>query len=284
MAEWAPRRMKPAEIILRFAILLPMLVVLAFFFLLPLGITTANSLTGPQGFPTLAQYADVLTDEFYLEVLGRTVMIGVLTTLCTLLLGYPAALFLYFSDSRWRRVFLFIIISPLFISVIVRTYGWIVLLSPGGIIANALPEGFRIRLLKTQGAIVTGLVHIYVPYMVLSINAAMAKIDPRFLRAAATLGSPSGQIFRRIILPLSTPGIVSGCAIVFSLSMTAYSTPVLLGGAGNKTMPFLIYQQNLVLGDWQSGSALALVLLAVTAGCLLLLSLLTRRVVARVGG
>ncbi|MGV6876374.1 ABC transporter permease [Pseudochelatococcus sp. B33] len=270
-------------IVTQAAMLLPFLVILAFFFLLPLGLVVENSVTA-ESFPSLSHYLLILTDGFYLEVLLRTLMIGLITTTVSLLLGYPAALILFFSNSKWRRVFLFIIISPLFISVIVRTYGWIVLLGPTGPIASLFPSDIRPRMLKTEGAIIVGLMHIYIPYMVLSINSAMAKIDFRLLRAAASLRARTWRIFWGIILPLSAPGVVAGCAIVFSLSMTAFSTPVLLGGAQNKTMPFLIYQQNLVLGDWQVGSALAIILLAVTTTVLAILTIASNRIVARVGG
>ncbi|MBJ3776725.1 ABC transporter permease [Acuticoccus mangrovi] len=266
------------------AMLLPLLVILGFFFVLPLGIVATTSLKEEQTFPSLAQYLSIFTDGFYLEVMVRTLVIGLVTTVAALLAGYPAALLLVFSSSRWRRVFLFIIISPLFVSVIVRTYGWIVLLGPTGPIASLFPPDIRPRMLKTEGAIVIGLMHIYIPYMVLSINSAMAKIDVRLLRAAATLRASRWQIFKDIILPLSAPGVVAGSAIVFSLSMTAFSTPVLLGGARNKTMPFLIYQENLVLGDWQSGSALAIVLLAITTTVLAVVTIASSRIVNKVGG
>ena len=148
--------------------------------------------------------------------------------------------------------------------MVVRTYGWIVLLGNEGAINSMLPSAYRMKLLRTEGAIVLGLMHIYIPFMVLSLNAALVKVDRKLLSAAASLGASSLQMFRDILWPLSIPGILSGCMIVFAISMTAFTTPVLLGGAGNKTMPYLIYQQNLLLSNWHVGSALAFVLLAAT--------------------
>ncbi|CAH1658447.1 MULTISPECIES: ABC transporter permease [unclassified Chelatococcus] len=286
MAEAVSLRVDWPRLVLYSAMLAPLFIILLFFFVVPLGIVAGNSLTGTgvdAAFPSLSQYTSIVTDSYYLGILWRTVVVGLAATLGALVLGYPAALVLFFFQGRWRQVFLFVIISPLFISVIVRTYGWMVLLGPGGL-PSLLPSEIRPRLIKTEFAIMVGLAHIYIPYMVLSINSAMSRIDVRYLRAAATLRASNYQIFRDIILPLSAPGVVAGCAIVFSLSMTSFSTPILLGGSGNKTMPYLIYQQNLVVGDWATGSALAIVLLAVTMSVLVTLTLLSRRVMTRVGG
>jgi putative spermidine/putrescine transport system permease protein len=259
----------------------PALLVSLFFFVVPMLVVLANSLTatgaGDRTVFTFANYVQVLTDGFYWEVFGRTLKISALTTAGALLLGYPAALYLYFSQSRWRRVFLFIVVSPLFVSVIVRTYGWIILLSPNGAINALLPEGYKLRLLHTQFAIVLGLMHIYIPFMVLSLNASMSNVDKRLLTAAATLGASNYRIFRDVLFPLSLPGVLSGCIIVFSISMTAFTTPILLGGVKNKTMPYLVYQENLLLSRWGLGSALAFVLLALTLAIVFLLTRITQR-------
>lgn len=251
----------------RILIAVPMVLASICFLVAPLLVILFNSLTvtmaGQASF-SLGNYAKVLADGFYWDVLLRTVRISLLTTVITLVLSYPAALYLYFSESRWRSVLLFIIVSPLFVSVVVRTYGWIVLLGNEGAINSMLPSAYRMKLLRTEGAIVLGLMHIYIPFMVLSLNAALVKVDRKLLSAAASLGASSLQMFRDILWPLSIPGILSGCMIVFAISMTAFTTPVLLGGAGNKTMPYLIYQQNLLLSNWHVGSALAFVLLAAT--------------------
>lgn len=251
----------------RALVAVPMVAASLCFLVAPLLVILVNSLTvstaGNVSF-SLDNYIKVLGDRFYWDVLWKTTRISLITTAVTLILGYPAALYLYFSESRWRSVLLFVIVSPLFISVVVRTYGWIVLLGNEGAINSMLPQAWRVRLLRTEGAIVLGLMHIYIPFMVLSLNAALVKVDRKLLSAAASLGASNLQMFRDILWPLSVPGILSGCMIVFAISMTAFSTPVLLGGAANKTMPYLIYQQNLLLSNWHVGSALAFVLLAAT--------------------
>jgi putative spermidine/putrescine transport system permease protein len=252
------------------ALLLPTLAIAVFFFVIPMAAVLVNSLsTGVAGTRqyTLGNYLSILTDDFYWEVILRTLRISLLTTLVSLLLAYPAALYIYFSESNWRRVFLLIVVSPLFISVIVRTYGWMVIFSPNGLIDALLPERFAVRLLNTQAAIVIGLVHIHMPFMVLAINASLQKVDRRLLSAAASLGASHWRSFRDVLVPLSVPGVQSGCVIVFATSMTAFATPVLLGGSANKTMAYMIYQQNLLLANWNMGGAIAFVLLAITLVC-----------------
>ena len=221
---------------------------------------------------SIANYLNILTDDFYWEVLLRSVRVSVFATLATLVLGYPAALYLFFSESRWRQFFLVIAISPLFVSVIVRTYGWIVILSPNGALNSILPGGLPFRLLQTEGAIIIGLMHIYIPFMLLALNASLSKIDKKLLSAAASLGASSLRSFFDVILPLSIPGIIAGMTIVFTIAMTAFSTPILLGGSRSKTMPYLIYQQVMLSSDWHMGSALALFLLLTTVVCVFLLT------------
>ncbi len=234
------------------------------FFFTPIAVMLGYSLSETkdgEAYFSLAHYIEIVTDEYYWAVLLRTIRVSLITTVCALALGYPAALYLYFSASRWRRVFLFVVVSPLFVSVIVRTYGWIVILSPSGVLASVFGD---LKLLHTEGAIIVGLMHIYLPFMILALNSAMYKIDRRLLHAAASLGAWNWRIFRDILLPPSVPGILAGCIFVFSISMTAFSTPVLLGGAKNKTLPFLVYQQNILLANWHLGSAIAFLLLCVT--------------------
>lgn len=250
-------------------LLLPTLAIAICFFVIPMSAFLVSSLSagapGAQHY-TLSNYTSIITDDFYWEVMLRTVKISVVTTVFALLIGYPAALYVYFSESNWRRVLLLIVVSPLFISVIVRTYGWMVIFSPNGLIDAILPERLGLHLLNTQTAIILGLVHIYVPFMVLALNASLQKVDRKLLSAAASLGASNWRSFRDVLVPLSLPGIQSGCVIVFASAMTAFATPLLLGGSSNKTMAYMIYQQNMLLGNWNMGSAVAFVLLAVTLG------------------
>lgn len=239
----------------------------ALFFITPMAVMLGYSLSDSDGKATVftfGNYLQLVSDTYYWEVLLRTTRISLSSTLCALALGYPSALYLFFSRSKWRSVFLFIVISPLFVSVIVRTYGWMVILGPSGALNWFMPGLFGSSLLNTEAAIIVGLMHIYVPFMVLSLNAAIYKIDRNLLSAAASLGASNWRIFRDIIFPPSIPGVLAGSIFVFAISMTAFSTPVLLGGTANKTLSYLVYQRNLLLADWHLGSAIAFALLIVT--------------------
>lgn len=248
-------------------LLAPAVLVVVVFFVIPMIAIAISAFTetAPEGQTlSFATWMKILSDGFYWEVLGRTVRVAMFTTLLALIVGYPAALYIYFSESAWSRVFLVVAISPLFVSVVVRTYGWIVILSPNGALNTVLPGGLPFRILHTEMGILIGLVHIYIPFMLLSLNASLARIDKRLLSAAASLGASGWRGFLDVLVPLSIPGIIAGCTIVLTISMTAFSTPVLLGGSRSKTMPYLIYQQVMLMSDWKMGGALALFLLFTT--------------------
>lgn len=254
-------------------VLLP-LIVFAGLFLAPLGNLFVISLfrfdrtAGIVAEPSLANYGKFLGDPFYLWILWRTLKVGLLVTLTTLVLGYPVALHLTRSGPRRRAWLTLLILAPLLISVVVRSFGWLVILGPNGLV-NALLVATGLvadplRLLYTESAIVLGLTHVFLSFMVLSIAAALGRIDPSLLRAAQSLGATPAQTFRRVVFPLSLPGVVAGSLIVFTLSTSAFITPALLGGPRVKVMSYLAYQQTLMLSDWPSGAAIAFILLGLS--------------------
>jgi putative spermidine/putrescine transport system permease protein len=218
--------------------------------------------------PSLENYRRVLADPFHLGILWRTLKIGVLATLTSLVLGYPVAYHLSRTTPRRRTWLTLLVLAPLLVSVVVRSFGWLVILGPNGLV-NALLVRLGLvsdplRLLYTEGAIVIGLTHVFLSFMVLSIAAALGRIDPALVRAAQNLGASPLQTFVRVVFPLSLPGVVAGSLIVFTLSTSAFITPALLGGPRVKVMSYLAYQQTLMLSDWPAGGAIAFVLLAVS--------------------
>ena len=219
--------------------------------------------------PTAQNYLAFLTDPFYLGILWRTVKIGVLVTVATLLVGYPVAYHLTRASARARAYLMLLVLAPLLVSVVVRSFGWLVILGPNGLINTTLVRlgliAEPLRLLYTESAIVVGLTHVFLSFMVLSVAAALDRVDPTLVRAAQNLGATERQTFLRVVLPLSLPGIAAGSLIVFTLSTSAFITPALLGGPRVKVMSYLAYQQTLLLSDWPYGGAIAFVLLAVTA-------------------
>jgi ABC-type spermidine/putrescine transport system, permease component I len=248
--------------------------VLGAMLVVPLLVIVANSLVhGAPGVvggwpPTLAVYADVLGDPRVLAVLGRTLVIAAIATACAVLVAYPIAMVIVTARSRAVRAFCTIAaLTPLLVSVVLRTFGWQVLLGAGGPVAAVLTALYGPRrllgLIGTDVATVIGLTHMLVPFVLLGLLPALDRIDPNVLRAADTLGASRVRIFWRVVVPLSRPGLVAGAMIGFALGCTAYVTPALLGGQANPVFAALVYERNFVAFDWNTGAALSVVLLAV---------------------
>jgi putative spermidine/putrescine transport system permease protein len=222
----------------------------------------------PTGALTLAHYARALGDGFYLAVFGRTLGLALLITLVSAIVSYPLAHFMWQASSRWRGPLTILALSPLLVSIVVSSYGWMVILGDQGVINQALLAlgiaDAPIRLMYTDFAIIVGLVHIVMPFMTLSILAALEKIDPLLAEAAATLGAPRWAVLRHVTLPLALPGIAAGTTIVFSLAISAYVTPAVLGPSGSNFITTLIYHQFMQLMNWSFGAALAALLLTLS--------------------
>ncbi len=254
------------------ALLIPALFVLAFFFVVPLVnllFTSLHAYSQTEGVTvrwTLDNYARFLSDRFYLDVLGRTLRVGLITTAVCATLGYPLAIYLAQTRGAVRNYLTLLLLSPLLVSMVIRAYGWVIILGKNGPIA-----------LYTEGAIVVGLVHVSLAYMVLPIVGSLERIDPAVLRAAANLGASEWEAFRRVTLPLTFPRLLAGSVIVFSLSVSAFVTPSILGGTRVKLLPTFIYDQTVALLNWPYGAAIGFVLIAVSTGLLLVFSRLLRR-------
>lgn len=213
---------------------------------------------------TLGNYARVLSDPYFLGVLADTVLLGFITALICLVLGYPVALHLARTRSRFKGVFYVFVLSPLLVGVVIRTFGWLILLSSNGVINRALADlgliETALTLMNNRFGVTIALVHVFLPFMILPLVAAIGSIDPNLESAGRSLGARPWTAFRRILLPLSLPGIQAGTILVFVLAMSAYVTPVMLGGAQVKTMPVLVVQNLIDNFQWPMGAALALVL------------------------
>jgi putative spermidine/putrescine transport system permease protein len=266
MSSPAPRAQRP------FAALLtgPMAVLYLCFLVAPIGYFLAVSflkysseqLYLPQF--TLANYERLLFDGYYRKIIYDTLRIAAIVTLCSLLGGYALAYFLARMKSRWRGVLMFLVIAPLMTGVIVRTYGWIVLLGKDGWVNDVLVHlglvAAPVQLLEHEATVVVALVHIMLPYMVFPIFSSLASQDPHLVPAAGTLGARPLRAFTEVTLPLSRPGIVMGSALVFTLTSGAIVTPDLLGGRSVTMMGQLIYQLVLSTFNWPLGAAVAALL------------------------
>jgi len=240
--------------------------------LLRLSLAIVDSPTGGGYLPRLDLYATLLGDEYFLEIVWRTVRLSVLTTLACAVFCYPVSLVVAQSKG-WTQTCLFIVLlMPLMTSVTVTSYGGLILLCQSGFV-NALLMGLGLidrpqRLLQSETAIVVGLTQVLSVFMVLSIAAALQSVDPNHVRAARSLGAAPWSAFWRIVFPQSLPGLRTGSLLVFSLSMSAYATPGVLGGPRLKFVSFLIYQQAMQLLDWPRAASMAVLLLIVTTGIL----------------
>ena len=214
---------------------------------------------------TLANYVRILTDVYYLGVTARTLALSLGATAICLLLGFPLAYFLWRASARWKGVLTLLVVAPLLISIVVRSYGWMVILGDSGLLNDALRTlgliDTPLEIMFTSTAVLIGLVHVQFPFMVLSILAGLEQVDADLVDAAATLGAPRGRAILEIVLPLAVPGIVAGVTLVLSLCMTAFVTPTLMGGSGSRVLTTLIYNQFVTVFDWPLGAALAALLL-----------------------
>ena len=216
---------------------------------------------------TVANYQKVLADGFYWAILRNTFLYAMIATAITLLLGYPLALAIARARPRWRPFMLALLISPLLVGIVVRSYGWMIILGQVGIVnqfLKAVGIGELPLMYNVFGTIV-GLVHIFMPFMALSIAGALQGISPDVERAARSLGASPWKTFWRVTWPLSLPGVFAGTLLVFVLSVSAYVIPILLGGSNVLVTPMLIVQQLLDAFNWPLGSALAMVMFSFTA-------------------
>jgi putative spermidine/putrescine transport system permease protein len=225
---------------------------------------------------TFENYARLFSDGFYLGVLWQTVQLGLVVVLLSLLLGFPTAFFLARTRSRLKPLLVYLVFVPMMISLVVRAYGWIVLLGYNGVVNGVLLGlgiiDMPIRMLGNGHAVALALVEVLLPFMVLPLVTALEAIPRSVEEAARVLGAGRWQVFRRVILPLAAPGIVSGSLMVFSLAMTAYALPALVGGGQVKMISALAYDAILVSYNWPFGSAVGV--LMVVASTLLILGYL----------
>ncbi|MBW5435287.1 ABC transporter permease [Bradyrhizobium canariense] len=215
----------------------------------------------------LKNWREIATDPYYAEMFGRTFRIAILTTLLTALLGAPEAYILNRMGGRWKSVFLLVILGPLLISVVARTLGWALLFGGNnGLVNKLLMSAGLIRapipFMFTETGMVVALAHVMMPFMVLSVWAALQRLDPQIENAALSLGAGPVTIIRRIIMPQIMPGVLSGAIIVFSLSASAFATPAIIGGRRLKVAATLAYDEFLNTLNWPLGAAVATLLLA----------------------
>lgn len=216
---------------------------------------------------TLHNYVDVLTDSFYIALIARSIGLGILVTAVCIVLGFPLALKIAKSGPTMKSALIAVTLSPLLINLVVRSYAWIVLLGDTGVVNNWLKAiGLIEAPLSLSGntfSVVVGLVHISLPLMTLSLIGVLERIDNSLVDAAESLGASRARVLWKVILPLTVPGIAAGSLLVFSLVVSAFVTPVLLGGSRVSTISTVIYEKFTSSVNWPVGATLVMVLLVI---------------------
>ncbi len=204
-------------------------------------------------------------EPIYLKVIWRSIYIAIISTIFCFILGYPLAYLLASKEYRGKNTLLFLFIVPMWLNMLLRTYSWLTILERNGIINNILVSlGFsRINFLYTDFAVTLGMVYNFLPFMILPIYTVLSKIDDNIIEAAQDLGANNKEVFRKIIFPISVPGIISGITMVFMPALTSFVVPNLLGGSQYMLAGSLIEQQFLRVGNWNFGSALSVVILII---------------------
>jgi putative spermidine/putrescine transport system permease protein len=226
-------------------------------------------------------YLRFVTDPYYLAILLRTIAMGFEVTACCLILGFPFAYTLSRLRGTRRAMVYVLVLLPLLTSAVVRTFGWMILLANNGFINRSMMDlgltDSPMRLMYGMPGVVIALVEVLLPFMVLALDAALINIPPSLYEAARNLGAGRMRVFVSVTLPLALPGIVSGSVLVFTLAVSAFVTPSLIGGPRVPVMSTLIYQQGMSLLNWPFGAAIGFTMLATILTLFMLTSGLTRR-------
>ena len=263
---------------------LPTVLTLLFFFVAPMVYILVHTLH-ENG---LSDFVDFFGDPFYRNILWVTLWVSLVSTAISLVLGYPTAFYMARTKSRMKQVMMIVILFPFLVSAVVRSYGWMVILGTNGLLNQLLQSlgliSAPLKILNTETAVIIGMIHLLVPYMALSLVGVLQSIDPNVEYSAYSWGASPLQTFSKVVFPLSLPGIISGCVLVFTMSMTSYVTPKLLGGSKFRMMATMVVQEINVNFDWGAASAISYILLAVILLVQIAVVLCTSRYMKRMGG
>jgi putative spermidine/putrescine transport system permease protein len=250
------------------------------FLLIPIGAVIAATFMDPRG--VFAPYLSYFNSGFRTTVLFRTLQIAAITTIISLVLGFLTAYVVARAPGRWKSLLIVGAVFPLLTGVVVRAFAWLIILGRNGILNNALVAlGLAdepLEMLYTQGAVIVGMVYLFVPLMVLSLVGVLENIPRDVLQASASLGASPAATFRQVLLPLAVPGLIVGAVLVFTGSFTAYATPQLLGGERQTVLATLLQQRAMVSFDWPGASTIAAIMTAITITVVLAMTSLARRI------
>ena len=250
-----------------YILFIPCLVLLSYFMIYPLLGTIIPTFTNTSE-GLFSAYLDFFKDEYMMGIFFRTLKISLLSSIICMLIGVPVAYYISRTSKKLRGLFIALTVFPILTNSVVRSFAWMSILGKNGVINNLFMKFNLITeplsLLYTEGAIIIGTVYIFLPLMIISLVGVMENVENDLLEAAESLGANKIKAFFKVIFPLSLPGLIVGTVLVFTGSLTAYTTPQLLGGNKNTVLATLIYQKTMTLGDWQGASVVATIMIVVT--------------------
>lgn len=255
--------MKKSRAIMR---IVPGLVILTLFLFLPLlKVIFPTLFSGDYAF---SNYVNFFKDQYYMGILARTLRIAVITTLVCGVLGVPTAYFISRCNKKWRGLLLAVSLFPLMTNSVIRSFAWINILGNNGIINSILVNigiiDKPVKMLYTEFAVIIGSIYLFLPLMIVTVCGVMENIGSDMMEAAQSLGASQVKAFFKVIFPLSLPGIIVGEILVFTGTLTAYTTPQLLGGNKNLVMSTLIYQRAMSVSDWSGAAVISLIMIVIT--------------------
>lgn len=245
---------------------LPGSLFIVFFMLVPLFLLVFRSFVGENGL-TLSGYIEMFQSSYFKQVFFRSLKLSLISTAVCALLGFPASYYIA-KYSRHKGMLMAFAVFPMFTSPVIRSFSWMVLLGKKGIVNSLLvSSGLAdkpMSLLYNEISMTIGFIQLFLPLMILSLIGVMEHIPEDLNLAAGSLGATKMGTFRHVVLPLSIPGLVTGCVLVFTGCLTAYTTPQLLGGTDTRVLATVIYQYAMTLGDWTQASIVAVVMIVIT--------------------
>lgn len=260
-------------------LLLPAFLGVLLFALFPLIQIAIPTIQNKNGF--LSLYVHFLKSTYNLEIIGRTFLIAIITLIIVLILAFPISLWIARQKTAIKQILSLLILFPMLTNAVVRNFSWIIILGRDGIVNNILIKlhliNSPISILYTNTAIIIGSIYLFLPIMITALVSSISELNIETEEAATILGSGPWHTLFKIVIPQLTTGILTGSILVFAGTMTAYTTPQILGGNRHLVMSTLIYQQAMTLGNWQNASVIAIILIGISGASMWLMRLLEHR-------
>ncbi|MGX7328910.1 ABC transporter permease [uncultured Enterococcus sp.] len=260
-------------------LLFPGAILLLFFMFIPLITTIVPTFFTSHG--GVGNYTNFFENQFNRSVFFRTIRVSVIVSICCLILGIPTAYYMASLSKKWRGILMAMTLFPLLTNSVIRSFAWINILGKNGLVNTILLKlhiiETPIALLYTEFAIIIGSIYLFLPTMIMTLIGVMETIEGDTMEAAETLGASPLTAFFKVVVPLSLPGAVVGSILVFTGTLTAYTTPQLLGGNKKMMLATFLYQRATTLGDWNGVAVIAFIMIVTTVIVMKLLDVLAKR-------